>query len=122
VGAEGIGVAGGLHHEEAGARIGEQVLGMDGHAADQKDGRRRFAVTSVIRQGEGHHGGEGPAGMPDGLRGQRAEGLAFEQGPDALGVGRLGRGGGGRGRGVLGHERLLWAAESAGSVRLPSAS
>lgn len=95
-GAEGVSVGCGLGDEEAGARVGFDVLGVHGHVADEEEGAAR-RVECV-----GHERAEGEAGLFFGERGEGREGVEMEEGAGALGVGGLGDDGeGGAGVGVL---------------------
>src|SRR5687768_7255027 len=69
---ERVGVTPTLRDKKTGSRIREQVLRVNGHAADEEE--RRPAV-----QRKGHDGGEWKAGMQSRIRRQRTDALLFEQ-------------------------------------------
>src|SRR4029077_4617862 len=84
---EWIGIGFQLSDEKAGARVGLQILGMPGHAADEKN-RAALVVEPV-----GHEGPERKARLLTRDRSQGADPAQMKQRAGALGEGRLGNGG-----------------------------
>ena len=83
--AERVGAVSALHHQEAGFFVGEHVLRVNGHRADEKEWPR------LRRERIRHDRGERKAGIAERLCGQRADPLRLEKSAYAFGMRRLRR-------------------------------
>ena len=86
-GSEWIGIGFQLRNEQAGAWVGLQILGVHGHAADEKNG------AALVVEPIGHEGTERKARLLARDRSQGADPAQMKQRAGALGEGRLGNGG-----------------------------